>query len=72
MPTPEKCGLKDCSELMGPGSSAIGFVGENDKLDEVRVCAKHTWQIMMAPRGSFRIEPDKSLKALPASPKIII
>jgi hypothetical protein len=57
---------------MGPGASAIGYVGENDKLDEVRVCAKHTWQIMTAPRGTFKIMPDRSLKAMPAAPRIII
>lgn len=69
---PEQCGLKGCDDAMGPGSSAIGYMGENDKLDEVRVCAKHTWTIMMAPRGSYSIMPDRSLKAIPAEPRIII
>jgi len=67
----EKCGLKGCSEDMGPGCSKIGFDNEG-RLDEVKVCAKHTWAIMTAPRGTFMIMPDKSLKRIPEAPKIII
>lgn len=66
----ERCGLKGCNELMGPGSAAVGFDNEG-KLAEVRVCPKHAWQIMCAPRGTFRITPDRELKLIPAKPLII-
>lgn len=67
---PQRCGLKGCIEHLGPGSAAVGF--ENDgKVDEVRVCPSHAWTIMMSPRGSFVITPDRELKPIPAK-RIII
>lgn len=66
----EKCGLKGCGNLMGPGSAEVGF--ENDgKVDKVRICPKHAWTLMVAPRGSYRITPDRKLEAIPAKPIII-
>jgi len=67
----ERCGFKNCSNLMGPGSAEVGFDNEG-RLDKVRVCPKHAWLIMTAPRGSYRITPDKKLVPIPAQPKIII
>lgn len=65
MAAKEKCGLKGCGNLLGPGSAAVGY--ENDgQTSEVRVCPKHAWQIMCAPRGTFRITEDRELKPIPA------
>ena len=66
----ERCGLKKCDNFMGPGSAAVGFETEG-RVEEVRVCPQHAWQIMCAPRGTFRITPDRQLKPIPAHPLII-
>lgn len=66
----ERCGLKNCNKPMGPGAAAVGFDNEG-KIDEVRVCPDHAWLIMTSPRGTFRIEPDRTLKEIPAR-RIII
>ena len=66
----EKCGLINCGNLMGPGSAEVGFEGEAG-LDQVRVCPEHAWKIMVAPRGTYRITPQKKLVAIPAKPTII-
>lgn len=67
---PARCGLKACTEHLGPGSAEVGFENEG-KLDRVRVCPKHAWEIMIAERGTFRITPDRKLERIPAK-RIII
>ena len=66
----ERCGLKNSNDLMGPGSAAVGF-DKVGRVDEVRVCPKHAWLIMTAPRGSYPITPVKKLEPINASPLII-
>jgi len=63
----EKCGLKKCNNLLGPGAAAIGFE-INGKVQEVRVCSNHAWTIMAAPRGTFNITEDRELVKIPAKP----
>jgi hypothetical protein len=63
------CGLKDCFEALGPGAADVGF--ENDgKTSNVRVCANHAYQLMMAPRGSYVITPDLKLRPIPTKRNI--
>jgi hypothetical protein len=65
----EICGLQFCDNPLGPGSAQVGF--ENDgEIDHVRVCPKHAWLVMTAPRGTFVITKDRELKRLPV-PTII-
>lgn len=58
------CEIKDCTNVIGPGASKIGYRGEDDRIREVKVCAEQTWIIMMAPRGTFNIKPDRSLERI--------
>lgn len=64
------CGLKDCDRPLGPGASDVGFDSEG-RTKNVRVCAKHTWDIMSSERGTFFITPDLRLRTRPAK-RIII
>jgi hypothetical protein len=61
------CGLKKCSNLLGPGAADVGFENEG-RTDNVRVCSDHAYILMIAPRGSYIITPDRELKPVPASP----
>lgn len=70
MPKREKCGLKTCNNDLGPGAAAVGYEIEGKRY-EVRVCSRHAWDIMVAPRGTWRITPDLRLEAIPAKPTII-
>lgn len=64
------CELKDCGTPIGPGSSDVGF-DNGGKIEQIRVCPKHSWIILTSPRGSYRIEPDRTFKKIPAR-RIII
>jgi hypothetical protein len=66
----ETCELKKCENLLGPGSSKIGY-NTGTRIDEVKVCPEHTSQIMFAPRGTWIISPDKELRPVPAKPLIL-
>lgn len=70
MAKPKKCGLKNCDNVLGPGASKVGFDNQG-RNDEVKVCEKHTWMIMTAPRGTWHITPDRELKGIGAK-RIII
>lgn len=69
--SPERCGIKGCSNLLGPGAAVVGYENEG-KIIEVRVCPRHAWEIMTAPRGTFRITPDRRLEKLTPQQRIII
>lgn len=60
------CEIKKCEEILGPGSSKIGY-RLKDQVREVKVCPFHTMLIMTSPRGSFIITEEKVLKAIPAT-----
>lgn len=60
----ELCGLKGCPKPLGPGAAKVGFDNEG-RSDEVKVCSEHAWLIMTAPRGTWRITPDRKLEPIP-------
>jgi len=63
------CDIKKCEELLGPGSAKIGYLIDGEKKPrELNACPYHTALISMAPRGTWKILEDKTLKALPARP----
>jgi len=61
---PKKCGFKNCNEDIGVGAARVGFDNQG-KNDEVIACAGCAWTIMTAPRGTYRITPDRRLEAIP-------
>lgn len=66
------CELKTCEKPLGPGSAKVGYDRGDGKIDEVKCCKDCTWLVMTSPRGTWNITPDRELKAVPATPKIII
>lgn len=66
----EKCGLKGCDNILGPGSASVGYESSRG-LAEIRVCPQDAWKIMIAPRGTYRITDDCKLERIPAKPIII-
>ena len=69
-PKKDFCGLKGCGKVLGPGAAEVGY-DVDGKTEKVRVCSEHAWMIMTAPRGTWRITPNKELKPIPAPPTII-
>lgn len=65
------CGLKSCSNPLGPGAANIGYLNGDGKTINIRVCAKCTWKIMTAPRGLLRISDAPDIELMPAK-RIII
>jgi len=67
----EICGLKNCNKQMGPGAAEVGFTDSNNRLQKVRVCPKHAWLLMTAPRGTYVITDEKVIQPIAAKPIII-
>lgn len=61
----EVCELKDCSNVLGPGAAAVGFVIDGDTY-QIKTCGFHTGLITTAPRGTWEITKDRELKPIPA------
>lgn len=65
MPAPKRCDIKGCSDLLGPGSCAVGYVID-EKTFELKACPFHAQLIRMSGPGSFTITKDRELKPIPA------
>lgn len=60
------CALKSCNNVVGPGSANVGYVNEEGRTVNIRVCARCTWKIMTAPRGLLRINDRPDIEMLPS------
>ena len=64
----KECEFNNCKNLLRPGSSKVGYKDSKNRTREVIACPDCTWKIMVAPRGTWRINKNCELVPIPAKP----